>query len=125
MAEFVLNRSYVLFGKGHAINFTKGQPTWVPPSLHKEATAIGAERLDGEKVDVLDPEAPPPKEELSAEERIAELKPAFDMICERNVSSDFGGDNRPTVAALNKILSFETTKKERDTAWVEYKAEKA
>jgi hypothetical protein len=125
MANMVLNRNYTLAGKGFMINFIKGQPTWVPPEMVKAAAGIGAEDLDGDKVDPLEDEAPAPPAELTAEERVAELKTAFELICERNNSNDFGGDNRPSLNALHKVVSFETTKKERDKAWVEWTAEKA
>ncbi len=121
MPEFVLNRNYTLQGGGHCINFLKGQPTWVPPALMKEAAAIGAERVDGVDVDPLGDEAQQPVA-LTAEQRLNELVAAIDMICEKNDSSDFGGDNRPTLDSLHKVISFTTTKKELTSAWNEYKA---
>ena len=121
MPEFVLNRNYTLQGGGHCINFLKGQPISVPNNLVKEAAAIGAERVDGVDVDPLDPEASAPIA-LTAEQRLNELVAAIEMICEKNDSSDFGGDNRPTLDALHKVISFTTTKRELTSAWNEYKA---
>lgn len=124
MPEFVLNRNYVLQHGAHCLNFTKGQPTWVPPALVKEAAKIGAEPVDGSSVDILDNEKPEAIV-LSAEERIAEMVTAIQMICEKNDTGDFGGDNRPTVAAVENIVPFKTSKKEIGVAWNEYKAKQA
>ena len=127
MAEFVLSRNHVLSGFGQRIVFNKGEPTYVPPMLHKEAAAIGAERVDGDKVDPL-PDAEKPKEILTAAERIDALVAAIELIVERNRPEDFGGDNRPNLASLNKIVELhdpELTKRERDDAWKAYKAKVA
>lgn len=125
MPEFILNRNYTLAECGYRIKFEKGQPTWVPPMLARQAAAIGAERIDGEEVDPLAPEAPPEEVPLTADERIAELVTAIGMICEKNDPDDFGGDNRPTLAALHKVIGFTTSKKELGVAWTEYKAKPA
>ena len=126
MAEFVLNRNHVLAANGHRISFTKGKPTWVPPMLHRQAAAIGAERVDGVEVDPLEAEKKNDESApLTAEERIVELVTAIEMICEKNDSGDFGGDNRPTLEALHKVVGFTTSKKELDKAWKEYKAKAA
>ncbi len=117
--EFVLNRKHTLTGHGHVINFEKGQPTWVPPSLVKAAAAIGAEPVDGDKVDPLENEQTVNKEP-EGQERLDAIFTAIDLIREKNDSKDFGGDNRPLVGALSKVLGFDITKKERDAAWPKY-----
>lgn len=123
MSEFVLNRNYTLQGHGHCINFVKGQPTSVPKCLHKAAAGIGAECADG-AVDPLEDEVPV-KLEATADERLEQLTTAIALICERNDSDDFGGDNRPTLTALHKIVDFTTSKRELGVAWVAYKAKMA
>jgi hypothetical protein len=124
MAEFVLNRNHTLAALGHRITFVKGQPTWVPPALAKLAAAIGAECADG-PVDPLDPEKAPEAVPLTAEERIVELTAAIKAICEKNDSSDFSGDGRPSLAALHKVVPFTTSKKELGVAWQAYKDKQA
>lgn len=126
MPDFVLNRNHILAGFGHRIEFRKGEPTHVPPILVKEAAAIGAERVDGESVDPLPDEKVQPAI-LTAAQRIDELVSAIDMIVERNSSDDFGGDNRPSLDAINNITRLTNpalTKRERDEAWKAYKAKK-
>jgi hypothetical protein len=60
MPEFTLHRNFVLrTTKGHAINFRKGKPTYVPPTCVPDAVAIGAQALDGD-VDVLGEEVADP-----------------------------------------------------------------
>ena len=127
MAEFVLSRNYVLTGFGQRIEFKKGEPTYVPPLLHKEAAAIGAERVDGVGVDPL-PDEPVQPVPLSASERIDSLIAAIELIVERNRHEDFGGDNRPNLAALNKLVELNDpplTKRERDDAWKAYRVKVA
>lgn len=125
MSEFVLNRNHTLAANGYRITFVKGQPTWVPPMLAKQAAAIGAERVDGVDVDPLAPEEAPEAVPLTADERITELVAAVEMLCEKNDSTDFSGDGRPSLPALHKVVSFTTTKKELDVAWKAYKAKLA
>lgn len=125
--EFILNRNYVLTSQGHRVEFKKGEPVWVPPMLAKEAAAIGAERLDGDAVDPLPDEKQVPAP-LSVQERLDELVAAIEVIVERNDPQDFGGDNRPSLAAINKIVELTDpvlSKRERDDAWKQYKAKKA
>ncbi len=110
MPEFVLNRTYVLPGNGHMIRFEKGQPTYVPPSMVKAAVAIGAECVQGPQ-DVLGPEETPVVQ-LSAEEKEVLMFKAFGKLVERNERDDFGGDGKPTLDALRKIVDFPITKKE-------------
>lgn len=114
MTEFVLNRTYNLIGKGHNIKFTKGVPTYVPPELRREAVGIGAEAI-GEKIDVLGPEDVP-EVQLTHDDRLKLFFSAFETLIARNDREDFGGDGKPSVPALKKILSFSFDRKERDAA---------
>jgi hypothetical protein len=123
MPEFLLNRTYNLVGKGHNIRFTKGVPTHVPPELVREALSIGAESVSG-KVDVLGPEEVPPVQ-LTAVDKEALFFKAFDALIEKNEREDFGGDGKPTVTALKKILPFELDKKSRDVALQRYRDDRA
>jgi len=119
MPEFVLNRTYVMPGKGHMIRFEKGQPTWVPPELVKEAAAIGAEPLDG-PVDILGPEEVDGLV-LSAGERLEKISEFIKIVVARNESADFDASGKPSMGCMTRCADFAVTKKERDTAWAAYR----
>ena len=125
MPEFVLNRNYTHRSLlGHIINFKKGEPTFVPPLLVREVTGIGAEQVDGTKVDLLDEEvheAVP----LDLMERKEALIAAFELLEQRNARGDFTGQNRPANKALREICGFEVANAERDEVWQEYIETKA
>lgn len=119
MSEFVLHRNYTHRSTlGHIITFVKGEPVWVPPALYKEVTALGAQKVDGEQVDVLGEE----KKEvvpLTPDERREQLLTAFALIKERNNRTDFTGQGLPSIPALRRIVDFEIDKKEVEALWRE------
>lgn len=124
MPEFVLNRNYTLRSlNGHIITFTKGEPAYVPPVCVKEALLIGAEPT-GEAIDILDPEKAPPVP-MSAAEREEAIIAAFGMLEDRNDSRDFSGNGIPTKVAVEKLVEFDVLKKEIDSMWVAYVADKS
>lgn len=121
MPHFKLNRNHVLRTLlGHAINFRKGEPTWVPPACVNEAVAIGAEAVDGD-VDVLGPEVEE-KPPLAPHEREAQIMAAIERLVERNERNDFTGAGLPDLRKMNAMLDFEATKPERDMVWQKYQA---
>lgn len=127
MPNFVLNRTMPLQGHGHSINFTKGEPCWVPTALIPAAIAIGAECID-EEVSALPPEVAP-EVELTVDERETLLIAAFDQMVARTGQSDeyredFNGQGLPNVKALEKITGFLPTAKERTTEWQKYREAK-
>jgi len=121
MAEYVLNRNYVLrTTMGHSVSFEKGVPTFVPKLVEREAVLIGAECVGSKNPDVLDPEevvVPP----LSPDERQEQLVAAFELIRERNDSKDFTGASVPTVAAVRRVVDFDADRNEITAAWAEYR----
>lgn len=123
MPEFVLNRKYNLNGGGHNIQFLKGVPVSVPYELVKAALAIGAECLDG-PMDVLDPEEAEVTPLTEAEQEVLVFK-AFDTLLARNGREDFGGDGKPTVAAVKQEVNFSLTKKQVNTLYQKYREQKA
>lgn len=124
MARFVLNRNYTFRSlHGHIISFVKGEPTWVPPVCEKDALLIGAECVD-EKMDILDPEKAPVIP-LTRDERQAALVAAFQLLEERNEPTDFTGNGIPSKVALEKLVDFDTNKKEYEPLWTAYVAEKS
>ena len=124
MPNYVLHRNYTHRSTLGVVSFVKGEPTWVTPIMEKEIVAIGGERVDGDKVDVLEPE----KAEvvpLSFQERRDGIFTAFQLISERNEAKDFTGAGVPTVKAVEKITDFDVDRNEVVELWGEFKAEKA
>lgn len=122
MAEYVLNRNFVLRSMtGHSVNFVKNVPTFVPALIEREARGIGAERVDGANPDMLDPETPevPP---LSHDERAEQIRTAFALLVERNDSKDFTGAGVPSVKAVEKLVDFDVDRNEVVELWQAYRA---
>lgn len=124
MPNYVLNRDYLLRTPNGVVSFIKGTPTWVPPHLERDARGIGAEAAEGENAPLLDPEKTlPPIPQ--GDERVEQIKIAFDALVERNESTDFTGAGSPTVNAVKAIVGFNVDRPEIDELWAMYKQEKA
>lgn len=124
MPEFVLNRNHVHRSTSGVISFEKGVPTFVPPHMVKEVAGIGAEPVNGERPEMLDPE----RKQLpvvEGDERTAQLFLAFDLLVDRNDAADFTAQGVPSVKAIGKIIDFEVDRSEVVAAWGEYKVSKA
>ena len=121
MPEYVLNRKHTLRSThGHVINFEKGQPTYVPPTVEREAIALGADCVDGKGFDPLGPEAQAERQ-LSLDDIKTALFAAFVKIVARNDAKDFTGAGQPTPSAVEKIVGFTVDKSDIKTAWAEFK----
>lgn len=123
MPEFILNRTATITAKGHSVVLRKGVPSYVPAELAREAIAMGAEPVEGDKEQFLEQEAPAPEVMTDADREVL-LNAAFDQIIARNDSGDFGGDGKPTVAAVMKIVNFTVTKKNLMAAYQAYRESK-
>ena len=138
MAEYVLNRNFVLRSMtGHSVNFVKNVPTFVPALIEREARGIGAERCQcprnkrhqSESVqharranpDMLDPETPEVAP-LSHDERAEQIRTAFALLTERNDSKDFTGAGVPSVKAVEKLVDFDVDRNEVVALWQAYRA---
>ena len=122
MAEYVLNRNFVLRSMtGHSVNFVKNVPTFVPALIEREARGIGAERVDGANPDMLDPESPEVAP-LSHDERAEQIRTAFALLTERNDSKDFTGAGVPSVKAVETLVDFDVDRNEVVTLWQAYRA---
>ena len=122
MAEYVLNRNFVLRAMtGHSVNFVKNVPTFVPALIEREARGIGAERVDGANPDMLDPESPEVAP-LSHDERAEQIRTAFALLTERNDSKDFTGAGVPSVKAVEKLVDFDVDRNEVVALWQAYRA---
>ena len=123
MAEYVLNRNFVLRSMtGHSVNFVKNVPTFVPALIEREARGIGAERVDGANPDMLDPESPEVAP-LSHDERAEQIRTAFALLTERNDSKDFTGAGVPSVKAVEKLVDFDVDRNEVVALWQAYRAD--
>lgn len=122
MAEYVLNRNFVLRSMtGHSVNFVKNVPTFVPALIEREARGIGTERVDGANPDMLDPETPEVAP-LSHDERAEQIRTAFALLTERNDSKDFTGAGVPSVKAVEKLVDFDVDRNEVVALWQAYRA---
>ena len=122
MAEYVLNRNFVLRSMtGHSVNFVKNVPTFVPALIEREARGIGAERVDGANPNMLDPESPEVAP-LSHDERAEQIRTAFALLTERNDSKDFTGAGVPSVKAVEKLVDFDVDRNEVVALWQAYRA---
>ena len=122
MAEYVLNRNFVLRSMtGHSVSFVKNVPTFVPALIEREARGIGAERVDGANPDMLDPETPEVAP-LSHDERAEQIRTAFALLTERNDSKDFTGAGVPSVKAVEKLVDFDVDRNEVVALWQAYRA---
>lgn len=125
MPEYVLNRNYIHRSTmGFTVAFKKGEPTFVPQMIEREVRAFGAERVDGNNVDVLDPETKVVSDP-TGDDREALLVAAFDELVERNNSKDFTGSGAPNMKAVEKIVGFDVDKTELVEAWNAYRIAKA
>lgn len=124
--KFTLHRDRVLASVlGLSVEFKKGVPTHVPSELHNEALAIGAEPED-EPEDELVEEKPATEtsEPADPNKRKEEIFAAFEMLALRNERTDFTAGGAPRDQALESILGWKLSAKERDTLWAEFKVGK-
>lgn len=122
MPHYTLNRTFTLrTTSGHAIGFVKNEPVYVPKMIEREVRAIGGERVDGDNVDMID-EVIEKTPELDGDERIEQIKIAFQLLIERNDSADFTGAGVPSVKAVEKIVGFDVTRGEVAETWAAMRA---
>lgn len=120
--KFTLNRNFVLASVlGRSVEFVKGQATHVPPELYAEVQAIGA--VPEDELPVQE-DGPKTKEPQTAEARKEEAFIAFDSLALRGDRADFTAGGAPTLPALESLLGWSLSAKERDTLWAEFKAGK-
>jgi hypothetical protein len=117
--KFVMNRSKVVSGHGHAIEFVKGEPTHVPPELYREVMAAGG--VSEEEVDLDKPAPVPAGAPTDPTEREEAVFAAFETLVETNDSKNFTAGGVPHPKALKSLLGWELSAKERDTLWVKFK----
>lgn len=122
MAFFISPRNRMHVSKsGHAIEFKKGERTWVPPHLHAEVA------------DFADPVEPLPEEPASPAVATAPVDPmlrhqdilaAIELVATRNQREDFTAAGAPHLGALSTILGWKPEARERDQLWARFQVDK-
>lgn len=122
--EFTMRRTRTVASvHGHAIEFIKDKPTYVPPVMHKEILEMG-----GEPVDALseDPRDPVPingiAEPTDPLKRGEEIQTAMELLVTKNAREDFTASGAPHVKALTTVLGWKPTNGERDVQWQRFQA---
>jgi hypothetical protein len=125
LPKLVLNRSLVLrTTTGHAIQFIKGRPTYVPRAAYSDALAIGAAPVDGEEVDLSKPEAANAAP-ADAAERNKLIMDAIELLIARNEREDFTAAGVPNIRAVGKEVGFNVSAREIAAMMQEYHNKKA
>lgn len=117
--KFIMLRNRVVCSTlGHAIEFKKGEPTFVPPELYTEVIAAGG----APEEEIPEDELPAKSNEPTApDEREMELFIAFETIATRNRREDFTAGGVPHAKVLATELGWTVPNKERDAVWVKFK----
>lgn len=122
MAFFISPRNRMHVSKsGHAIEFRKGEKTWVPPHLHAEVA------------DFADPVEPLPEETEAPATAAVPTDPtvreqdilaAIELIATRNQREDFTAAGAPHLGALASVLGWKPEARERDALWTRFMVDK-
>jgi hypothetical protein len=116
--KFVMNRSRVVTGFGHSVEFVKGEPTHVPPELYREVLAVGGAPEGEVDTDPVKPTAPgEPGDPLARE---AALFEAFETLALANKRGSFTAGGTPHPKALKDLLGWDAPTAERDAAWTKF-----
>lgn len=120
---FVSKRErYVASTMGHTIHFKAGEPTYVPPTMHKEIMDLGIDPVD----DDYDPDAEKkaadiPMMPADPAEREAAVFQVFDKVVLRGVREEFDASGAPHLKIVTKELGWKMTQRERDALWTKFK----
>lgn len=121
--KFTLNRDRVHASvMGLSVEFKKGVPTHVPPELYAEVQAIGA--VPEDELDEAVTAAAKTNEPVDPNKRKDDVFAAFEMLALRNSREDFTAGGAPRDNALESILGWKISAKERDVLWTEFKVGK-
>lgn len=120
--KFTLSRNLTVASvSGHAVAFKKGEPTFVPKSMHHEVLAIGAQPAGESSVDDIKfddqskgPESTAPHDPA---ERAELIKMTLADIKTRNVREEFTATGKPKAKVVATALGFEVAAREIDEQW--------
>jgi len=97
---------------GHAIEFKKGEPTFVPPIAWNEVQAAGA---------VPEEDLPEPvkgdTEPSDPADRAVLIEAAIEELIEKNARGTFGATGAPQVKVLSQKVGWQVSASERDVIW--------
>ena len=120
--KFVMNRNVTIASTtGHSVVFVKGEPTYVPPAMHKEVAGQGAVPIDGEvsfEEIVIEDNTP-----TNADERAEMIKLVLADMKERNVSEEFTAAGSPKVKVVSGLTGFPVEAAEITDLWNALKGE--
>ena len=117
--KFIMLRNRVVVSTlGHAIEFKKNEPVFVPREMYDAVIAAGAVPEEEIPEDELPPKS---NEPTAADERELALFIAFETIVSRGKREDFTAGGLPHTKALTQELGWTVPNKERDVAWVKFK----
>lgn len=116
--KFTLNRNKVVTSLfGHAVEFVKGEPTHVPPTMYQEVIAIGATPEE----EIVEPEQTGPVAPVDPLAREQAVFEAFEALLLRNTREDFTAGGAPHAKAVSAVLGWPINSNERDTLWVKFR----
>jgi len=119
--KFILNRDLVHASTtGHSVEFKKGVPTYVPPTVRKEVLAFGALPETGEDIIKETVENYVPSD---PDERKQAIFDAFRTMIEAGTREFFTATGIPELTAVTKIVGWKVDQAERTRYWGEYQAE--
>jgi hypothetical protein len=110
--HFILNRDFTLVSTlGHAVQFVKDKPSFVPPPLYAEAKALGAEPTEDIPEEDLPAVSKAPTEQA---ERDAAIEEAINALTLKNQREDFTAGGTPHLKPLSDFVGWTVSAKERD-----------
>jgi hypothetical protein len=104
---------------GQSVWFEAGVAQEVPPLIVDECIAAGAYPVGKQpqtKKSVATP-ATVEVDEVSDEDRAMEIGAAIEQMMEKGDEKLFSKNGEPRVRSIEKILGYDITSKQRDTAW--------
>lgn len=118
---FTLNRNLVLASTtGHAVEFKKDVPTFVPPPMYKEVKSLGAEATEDMPEDVGAAVSKAPEDQ---DERDAAIRDAIEALTLKNQREDFGASGKLNLKPLSDFVGWTVNAKERDRVMATMAAE--
>ena len=104
---------------GLSIGFKKGVFQLVPPVMYAEVIAAGGVSEE----ELIEEEAPAPgTAPATKDEREAAMLKVFTAIALRNISTEFTAGGVPHVGVVGREVGWTVDAKERDAAWLKFKA---
>jgi len=106
---------------GQSVWFEAGVAQEVPPLIVDECIAAGAYPV-GKQPQINKSVAEPAPlavemDEVSEEDRAMEIAAAIEQLMNKGDDKAFSKNGEPRVRSIEKILGYDITSKQRDTAW--------